>query len=186
MYGVHVGSQPNDGNNNRTFVWCIVERVANCLFVWVVIRSIGYSLVRLTPTICCHSKLTIQLNNCELNSPNNQADCLLLSAHAIEYAYFSLFSAVFVHFFFFSYPLTGPNKKDHAKRRRSGKSGASRTDHNLYPFLKKILQQITMHRIFTLRTIRYGGMYVAIQTLSNNWCVCLSVCLPVCGCFHVS
>lgn len=76
-------------------------------------------------------------------------------------------SGFFLFFFGLIYVcilIAGPNQKDHAEWRRSGKSSASRTNHNLYPFQRKWIRQICFVLTKTQHTFSFSLLRTHINT----------------------
>lgn len=81
------------------------------------------------------------------------------------YCYCSFFSIVILDL------ITGPNKKDHAKWRRSGKSSTTCTNHNLYPFFKKKYKNALQSNVHSIKR-----MHCNTNNVDIYMCACASVC----------
>lgn len=146
-----------------------------CLVGWLVGRSIG--LVSNDYHLKHHP---IQSMNTEFNSLNNHSDCVCV-CFALEFCFLCPWYKFFCSCYFHTVILcliTGPNKKDHAKWRRSGKSSTSCTNHNLYPFLKKKYIRIHKHINNYKNELQFNAHCIHVWMHCNtNMCVRASVCL---------
>lgn len=118
-----------------------------CLFVYLAGRSIDWSCFQSnthTQFVTIQNTVLSYLMNSELNwiEFTKQSLGLCMCVWVFALVFYLLcpcykFAAIVQNFIVTFYLITGPNKEDHAKWRRSGKSSTSCTNHNLYPFSKK-------------------------------------------------
>lgn len=117
-----------------------------CLFVYLAGRSIDWSCFQSnthTQFVTIQNTVLSYLMNSELNwiEFTKQSLGLCMCVWVFALVFYLLcpcykFTAIVQNFIVTFYLITGPNKEDHAKWRRSGKSSTSCTNHNLYPFSK--------------------------------------------------